>query len=313
MAARWRIMDDAIVADIRAFNRFYTRLIGLLDAGMHESPFSLPEARLIYEIGRARGAGHRELAQLLGLDPGYLTRLNYKLIDAGMIASARSMTDRRVSNYALTREGEAVFAQLDHGSNVAAETLIAPLDAAQRLALVKAMRTISSLLGEPKPATPVVLRPHRIGELGWLIHRQGMLYNQQYGWNGEFEALIAGLYRDFEALPSTPPKALWIADRGGSVVGSVYVVPADGQPGVAQLRMLYVEPEARGQGLGATLVEQAVSFARGAGYRRLILWTQSVLVPARRIYAASGFTLERSAPHHSFGQDLVGETWGIAL
>jgi GNAT superfamily N-acetyltransferase len=169
-----------------------------------------------------------------------------------------------------------------------------------------AMRTIGS---DAEPAAPVLLRPHRIGELGWLIHRQGLLYNQQFGWNIEFEALIAGLYGDFERAPQTPPKALWVAVQQNAIVGSVFVTASEGREGVAQLRMLYVEPEARGLGIGRMLVDQSVSFARDNGYRRMRLWTQSVLASARRIYASAGFVLVESQPHHSFGHDLVGEIW----
>ena len=163
------------------------------------------------------------------------------------------------------------------------------------------------------PQTPIVLRPHRIGELGWLIHRQAVLYNRQFGWNGEFETLIARIYHEYEVAPEAPPKALWVADRDGDVMGSVFVTPATGRPDTAQLRMLYVEPEARGMGIGSSLVGQAVAFSKDAGYRRIRLWTQSVLVSARRIYAAHGLEMVESAPHHSFGHDLIGEYWEAAL
>jgi GNAT superfamily N-acetyltransferase len=156
-----------------------------------------------------------------------------------------------------------------------------------------------------------VLREHRIGELGWLIHRQGLLYNRQFGWDGGFEALSAAIYHEFEALPDAPPKALWVADCGGRILGSVFVAPFEGSAETAQLRMLYVEPEARGQGLGTTLVRQVVSFARDKGYRRVKLWTQENLTAARRIYAAAGFRVIESKPHRSFGKDLVSEFWEL--
>ncbi|MGN6100897.1 MAG: GNAT family N-acetyltransferase [Devosia sp.] len=159
----------------------------------------------------------------------------------------------------------------------------------------------------------MLLRPHRVGELGWLIHRQAVIYNQQYGWNGEFETLIAKLYHDYETAPPAPPRALWIAERNGEVAGSIFATPSEGRPGTAQLRMLYVEPEARGIGLGRMLVDQCVRFARESGYRRVRLWTQSILVPARKIYAAAGFELVDTAPHHSFGVDRVGENWELEL
>jgi GNAT superfamily N-acetyltransferase len=175
------------------------------------------------------------------------------------------------------------------------------------------MRTIRAILGDAVEAAPLVLRPHRVGELGWLVHRQALMYNEQYGWNIEFEALIAGLYRDFEAAPTVPPKGLWVAERQGSIIGSVFVTPSADQEGSAQLRMLYVEPEARGLGIGRLLVDQVIRFARQSNYRTVRLWTQSVLASARKIYAAAGFQLVESAPHHSFGHDLIGETWELTL
>lgn len=307
------IMDHTLVADVRAFNRFYTRLIGALDAGMLNTPYTLTEARLIYEIGKHGRITHGDLSRTLELDPGYLTRLNFKLTDAGVIGSARAVNDRRSNYYALTPEGEAVFAALDEGSDQSIADLLQPLDPAQRHALAGAMRTIQTLLGDTVPNAPLVLRPHRIGELGWLVHRQGILYNQQFGWNIEFEALIAGLYRDFELAPPSPPKALWIAERQGAVVGSIFVTPSEGREGIAQLRMLYVEPEARGLGIGRMLVDQCVTFCRQNGYAKVRLWTQSILGSARSIYAAAGFELVESKPHKSFGHDLAGEIWELAL
>lgn len=306
-------MDTALVADIRAFNRFYTRLIGVLEAGMHETPFTLAEARVIYEIGKRVSVTHGELARALDIDPGYLTRLNFKLTDAGVVGNTRGANDRRSVSYALTREGDAVFAALDAGSDASITELLAPLNAADRVRLATAMRTIRAMFGDEMPASPVVLRPHRLGELGWLIHRQAVLYNQQHGWNGEFETLIAKIYHDYEEAADAPPKALWVAERNGAVAGSVFCTPAASRPGTAQLRMLYVEPEARGLGIGTTLVAQCVDFARGAGYGKMRLWTQSVLSSARKIYAAAGFELTESAPHHSFGKDLVGEYWELTF
>lgn len=306
-------MDDTLVSETRAFNRFYTRLIGVLDAGMHDTPFTLTEARAIYEIGRQGNLKHGELARILDLDPGYLTRLNFKLTDAGVIGTARGADDRRSVSYALTREGDAVFRQLNEASDAAVAEILAPLTLADRQRLADAMRTIRTLFGDDVPGVPVVLRPHRIGELGWLIHRQGILYNQQFGWDIGFESLIAGIYRDFQEAPATPPKNLWIADRGGRIVGSVFIIPFEASAETAQLRMLYVEPEARGLGLGTTLVQQATAFARDSGYRRVRLWTQATLASARRIYAAQGYTMIESEPHRNFGKDLIGEIWEIVF
>lgn len=306
-------MTTDLVADIRAFNRFYTRQIGLLDEHFNKSRFTLPEGRMLYEIASRGRTTLAEIARSLGMDPGYASRLLHKLVDQELAALTPNPGDRRSNSVALTQDGDLAFAQLDATSNGAVAELLRPLDETQRTALVAAMRTIRSILGDAMPAAPLTLRPHRLGELGWLIHRQGLLYNQQFGWNGEFEALIAGLYRDFEQAPVTPPKALWVAERQNAVVGSVFVMPSEGREGTAQLRMLYVEPEARGLGIGRMLVDQVTAFSRDHGYGRVRLWTQSILASARKIYAAAGFTLVETKPHHSFGHDLVGEIWELEL
>jgi DNA-binding MarR family transcriptional regulator/GNAT superfamily N-acetyltransferase len=306
-------MADTSVAEIRAFNRFYTRQIGVLEEHMVESPFSLTEGRVLYEIARNGHTTASDIAKALRLDPAYLHRILWKFAGAGLLSSSPAPGDRRRNAIALTPEGDAAFAELDDASDRAVEAMLAPLDGAQRAELTAAMATIRRLLGDAPPDAPVVLRPHRIGELGWLVHRQGLLYNEQFGWNGEFESLIARIYHEYAAAPESPPKALWVAERAGRVVGSIFVLPSEGREGTAQLRMLYVEPDARGLGLGALLVRQAVDFARAAGYRRVRLWTQSVLVSARRIYEAAGFRCLETNAHHSFGKDLTGEHWELAL
>lgn len=305
--------DDTLIDDTRAFNRFYTRLIGVLDAGMHDTAFTLTEARAIFEIGKRGSVSHGELARILNLDAGYLTRLNLKLTDAGVIGQTRGASDRRSVAYALTREGDAVFAQLNEASDASVARLLAALTQTDREKLAAAMRTIRRLFGDEVREAPVVLRPHRIGDLGWLIHRQGILYNRQFGWDIGFEALIAGIYRDFEDMAASPPKNLWVAERGERVIGSVFVIPFEHSAEVAQLRMLYVEPEARGSGLGTALVQQATRFAGDNGYGKVRLWTQSVLESARRIYAAQGYRMVEAEPHRSFGKDLTGEIWEIVF
>lgn len=304
-------MDDTLIADTRAFNRFYTRLIGVLDAGMHDTPFTLSEARVIYEVGSRGSVSHGDLARALDLDPGYLTRLNFKLSDAGVLGNTRGAHDRRSVSYALTRDGDAIFNQLNTASDRAIEQLLAPLDADQKLKLSEAMRTIRTLFGDEVPSGPAILRPLRIGDIGWMTHRQGLLYNQQFGWNGEFEALIAGIYSEYAAAPDSPPKNLWVAERDGAIVGSIFVMPSDGLEGSAQLRMLYVEPAARGLGIGRTLVETCVAFARETGYQRMRLWTHTIQASARRLYAAAGFEVVETEPHHMFGKDLVSEIWEL--
>ena len=303
---------DAI-AEMRRFSRFYTREVGALDTGHLESPYSLTEARLIYEVATRGETQAAEVARAMGVDPAQLSRVVARLKDAGILELSPSVRDRRQQDITLSAAGREAFANLDAATIARIESLLAPLDAAQRATLVSAMVKVRTLLGDGVAAAPLLLRPHRVGELGWLIHRQGLLYNQQYGWNIEFEALIAKLYHDFEMAPASPPKALWVAERNGAVVGSIFAMPSEGRPGTAQLRMLYVEPEARGLGIGRMLVDQCVRFARDNGYRRVRLWTQSILTPARKIYTAAGFRLVDSAPHHSFGVDLVGENWELEL
>lgn len=301
------------IAAIRRFNRFYTRIVGLLDEGMHKSPFTLAEARLIHEIGKRASTTASELGNDLGMDRGQLSRLLWKLSDQGQLAIVPDNQDRRSNTIALTPDGETTYDMLNSASDAAAADLIAPLDAEQVKRLVSSMGTIETLLSGEAATGPLVFRPHRIGELGWLTYRQALLYNQEYGWNSEFEVLIARIYADYEATPDKPPKSLWVAEYVGQIAGSVFVVPAAGEEATAQLRMLYVEPAFRGKGIGAMLVDHAVKFARNAGYRQIILWTQDCLVSARKIYQAAGFTLAREERHQSFGADLNGQYWELDL
>jgi DNA-binding MarR family transcriptional regulator/GNAT superfamily N-acetyltransferase len=301
------------ISEVRAFNRFYTPRIGLLDEHFAEGPLSLAEARVLYEIDVRGHTTASELMKALNLDRGYLSRILRKFADADLTAVSPTVGDRRSNQIALTSDGDILANRLNEQSDTAVEQLIHRLTVTQREELAGAMRTIRRLLGDEVATAPIVIRPHRLGELGWLIHRQGLLYNQQFGWNIEFEALIARIYSEYEQAPASPPKALWIAEQDGKVVGSVFVMPSEGRPGSAQLRMLYVEPEARGQGLGRTLVDQVVTFSRDSGYDRVRLWTQSVLASARKIYTAAGFALVETHEHHSFGKDLMGEHWELKL
>tara|TARA_R110002020_G_scaffold12525_7_gene45914 strand:- start:7838 stop:8770 length:933 start_codon:yes stop_codon:yes gene_type:complete len=304
-------VQSAEIAQVRAFNRFYTSVIGLLAEGMHESVFSLAEARVIYELGKRRiPTAASALARDLGMDPGQLSRLVRRLDSYGLLSMAPSRSDKRVNNLALAPRGEAVFEGFDSASNAAVAALIGPLDEFQRRDLVGSMRRIQAMLAKPGDEA-LILRPYRVGEIGWLIHRQGLLYHLEQGWNGEFEMLIAQLYGDFVRAAEAPPKSLWVAERGGEIAGSVYIIPAAAPEagGTAQLRMLYVEPAFRGQGVGRLLVEEALRFSRAAGYDRVILWTQDCLSAARHIYQKAGFTLLREERHHSFGADLNGQYW----
>jgi len=300
------------VAQVRAFNRFYTRIIGLLDEGMHKTMHSLSEARVIYELSKDGVTTGAQVAATLNMDRGQLSRIMTKLVDQGLIANLPRSSDGRSTPVGLTPEGREVAARLSAMSDAAAaETLLDPLDEFQRRDLVGSMRRISALLGEPE-ANTLVLRAPRIGEIGWLIHRQGLLYHLEQGWNGEFETLITRIYSEYEA--AAPAKQIWVAELEGEVAGSVFVLPStDGEEGTAQLRMLYTEPMFRGRGVGGRLVAEAVSFARASGYKRMMLWTQDCLASARSIYQKAGFVLAKEERHQSFGADLNGQYWVLEL
>jgi DNA-binding MarR family transcriptional regulator/GNAT superfamily N-acetyltransferase len=300
------------ISAIRTFNRFYTKVIGLLDDGILKSPFALAEARIIHEIGKLDHTTSATLARTLGMDPGQLSRLVSRLTDRNMIAVTPSREDARAADLTLTSSGQVACSELNSLSDTAAANLLAPLVSGQRQALIVAMRTITDLVGGA-PSTETTFRDHDIGELGWLIHRQSRLYHEEYGWNGDFEALIAQIYAEFALAPSPVSKKLWIAERHGAIAGSVFILPSAADPAVAQLRMLYVEAWARGSGLGHRLVGEAVSFSRAAGYRGIMLWTQDCLAAARSVYKAAGFALAREEKHHSFGKDLNGQFWELTL
>lgn len=306
--------DPADIAQIRSFNRFYTRVIGLLDEGMHKTMHTLAEARVIYELGKDGVTTAAQIAATLAMDRGQMSRLMARLVDQGLVALLPRTGDGRAAPVALTAEGRAVAARLNAMSDqAAARTLLDPFGPFEQRDLVGAMRRIQTILAEPDDA-PLVIRPHQVGELGWLIHRQAVLYHLEQGWNAEFEALITRIYADYEAADATPPKALWVAEQGGEIAGSVFIQPAATDPAAtAQLRMLYVEPMFRGQGIGKRLVDEAVRFSVTSGYRRIILWTQDCLTSARRIYQAAGFVLTREEPHRSFGAELNGQYWTLDL
>jgi DNA-binding MarR family transcriptional regulator/GNAT superfamily N-acetyltransferase len=302
------------IVQVRTFNRFYTRVIGLLDEGMHQTMHTLAEARVIYELDKDGVTTAAQIAAALNMDRGQMSRLMGRLVDQGLVALLPRSGDARAAPVALTAEGRAIAARFNQMSDeAAARTLLDPFSPFEQRDLVSAMRRIQTILAEPDDE-PLIIRSHKVGELGWLIHRQAVLYHLEQGWNGEFETLITRIYAEYEEAPAAPPKGLWVAEQGGEVAGSVFVLPAAAEPeGTAQLRMLYVEPMFRGQGIGARLVDQAVRFAREAGYRRMMLWTQDCLVSARRLYQAAGFTLTREERHHSFGADLNGQYWTLEL
>jgi DNA-binding MarR family transcriptional regulator/N-acetylglutamate synthase-like GNAT family acetyltransferase len=303
-------MSESAVAAVRRFSRFYTRQLGLLDEGLLKSDFSLTEARVLYELAAQQDRTATGLSRELGIDAGYLSRLLKYFEQRGLITRSAAPDDARQALVRLTEAGRAAFEPLDEASRRQVVAMVAHLSPAESTALAGAMRTVEQLMAR-QPAGEVTLRRHRLGDIGWVAHLQAMLYAQEYGWDQSYEVLaaeiLAGIVRTFD--PSREQS--WIAERDGAVIGSVFVV--HGPDTVAKLRLLYVEPAARGIGLGRRLVDECIRFARDAGYRTLTLWTNDVLVPARRIYQAAGFTCVAEEAHHSFGQDLVGETWELAL
>lgn len=305
--------EDAAVAAVRRFNRFYTRQIGLLDEKLVKSDFTLTEARVLHDLAHQSAPQTlTHLARNLLIDLGYLSRI-MKAFDArGLIERSAAPDDGRQALFALTDAGRAAFQPLDRASQKEIADVIAPLSQADADRIVQCMQTIERLLTRRAPAAaPVTLRPHRLGDLGWIAHRQAILYAQEYGWDETYEALAAEILAGFVKHHDKRTERGWIAERDGETVGSVFLMR--GSDTVAKLRLLYVEPTARGLGVGRQLVDACIGFARRAGYRTLTLWTNDVLVPARRIYAAAGFTCVAAEPHHSFGKDLVGETWDLTL
>ena len=304
-------LDDQVLA-VRDFNRFYTRQIGLLEEGMLKSEFSLTEVRVLYELANRSGLTATQLGHELGLDAGYLSRILSKFEKRGMLARTPSATDARRSEITLTAAGRTAYEPLNIESHSHIKALLEPLATRDRNELVDAMNSIRTLLDDKEPAkVPYILRPHQPGDMGWVVHRQAMLYSREYGWDDSFEALVAEIASDF--LKNFDPKRerCWIAEKDGIIVGSVFVVRHS--DGIAKLRMLYVDQAARGLGIGGRLVDECIRFARGRGYRTLTLWTNDVLTSARRLYEAAGFTLVSEEKHHSFGKDLVGQNWDLAL
>lgn len=299
------------VAAIRHFNRFYTRVIGVLDEGPLPSARSLTELRVLYELAHRDGPVAAELATDLGIDAGYLSRIIKKFVRAGLVAKAASCTDGRRQRLRLTDAGLAEFEPFERATQEQIAALIAPLGPADRGRLVTAMATIERLLAKDRQQTAYVLRPPRPGDMGWVVHRQAVLYAREYGWDESFEALVADITAKFITEFDPKRERCWIAERDGEILGAVFVVAASDDE--AKLRMLYVEQAARGLGVGRRLVEESIRFARDTGYSRIGLWTNSVLVAARKLYQSTGFRLVRSEAHHSFGKDLVGEFWELEL
>ena len=300
------------VESVRQFNRFYTRRIGVLDEGLLSSPYSLTEARLLYELAHREGVAASELCRELDIDAGYLSRLLKRFQARGLLERKRSADDARQSVLRLTAKGQLEFAPLDEASRAQVSALLGALQPSEVGRLTEAMRTIEQILGARAASTArIVLRAPRVGDIGWIVHRHGVLYASEYGWDQSFEALVAEICAGFTKNFDPQRERCWVADRDGRIVGSVFLVR--GSAKTAKLRLLYVEPDARGLGVGRRLTEECIRCAREMGYKTLTLWTNDVLVSARRIYEAAGFRLVNEERHHSFGKDLVGQHWSLAL
>jgi DNA-binding MarR family transcriptional regulator/GNAT superfamily N-acetyltransferase len=303
---------DQRVGAVRRFNRFWTRRIGVLREGYLESPFSLTEVRVLYELARSEETTASELGKELGLDAGYLSRILRGFQGRGLISKKPSKTDGRRSLLRLTEEGQETFAPLDARSREDVGAMLGALSAAEQDRLIGAMRTVEELLGaQPEAKVPFLLRPHEPGDIGWVVHRHGILYAREYGWDERFEALVARIVADFVDNFDPAKERCWIAESDRAILGCVFIVKESDT--VAKLRLLLVEPEARGLGLGTRLVEECVRFARSRGYEKLTLWTNSVLDAARHIYEEKGFEIVEEEEHHSFGKYLVGQNWELKL
>jgi DNA-binding MarR family transcriptional regulator/N-acetylglutamate synthase-like GNAT family acetyltransferase len=299
---------DARAERIRGFNRFYTEKIGVLQEGLLQSPFSLAEARVLYEIAHAERPAAAAIGKRLNLDAGYLSRIVNRLLKAGVLSRTRSPADGRERILSLTHKGREQFVTLDRRSHEEVAALLRSLTPKCQMELVRSLESAQALLGAPKPAAALcVLRPHRPGDMGWVVQRHGEIYFQEYGWDERFEALVAEVVAAFIANFDARRERCWIAERDGERAGSIFLVAKSAT--VAKLRLLLVEPEARGAGLGLQLVEECLRFAKQAGYRQVVLWTNSNLIAARHIYEKVGFELIEEQKHRQFGPELTGQTW----
>lgn len=336
----------ALVAEMRRFNRFYTRTVGLLDETLTQSAFTLTEARVLFELGHRAspvasgntgelgllaeafhldvGPAASDIARELRLDPAYLTRILRKFAAAGLTEARADPADRRRQILSLTARGGAALARLQAAADTDIARLVRGLPDGKLRELEDALRKTMELLGElPRGKPQIALRPHRVGDIGWVIQRQASLYAEEYGWNAEFEALLAEIGAGFIRNFTSGRDFCWIAESEGQPVGAVFLVHDDNEIAklgettklgeTAKLRMLHVESAARGQGVGTRLVKECISQARECGYKRLVLWTNDILVAARNIYERAGFRLVSEERHHSFGKDLVGQTWELVL
>lgn len=303
---------DRRVEAVRRFNRFYTRRIGVLQEGLLKSPFSLTESRVLYELAHRGSCTAADLVRDLGLDAGYLSRILRGFDRGGLLDRQPSEADGRQTLLRLTDAGRDAFAPLNSRSREEIGAMLGPLGQAEQQRLIDAMRVIESILGAPpERKAPYLLRPHQPGDMGWIIQRHALLYAREYGWDATFEALVAKIAAGLIERWDPVLERCWIAEKDGEIVGSVALVKKTRR--IAKLRLLIVDPGARGLGIGSRLVQECIRFARQAGYRRITLWTNSILVAARHIYETEGFRLVHHEPQRSFGQDLVSETWELTL
>jgi DNA-binding MarR family transcriptional regulator/GNAT superfamily N-acetyltransferase len=302
------------IASFRHFNRMYTRYIGTLDEGLLHTDYTLAEARVLYELATRISPNAAEIAEALGVDPGYLSRLLGKFERDGLLHKKTSEQDARSAQLTLTARGSTAFKKLNALSNEQADRTLNNLPPAARTELIRCMRSIEELLMNVDRGRPsFVLRPHRIGDMGWVVYREAVGYAEQFGWDATFETLVVKIVTEFLNGFEPARERCWIAESDGHHVGHIFLVKHPAQPGTAKLRLLFVEPGARGLGLGDALVSECIRFARSVGYRKLVLWTQSILTSAHRLYQRAGFRLVKEEPHRSFGHDLVGQEWELEL
>jgi DNA-binding MarR family transcriptional regulator/GNAT superfamily N-acetyltransferase len=295
------------IAAVRRFSRFYTRQLGLLRESLVETPFSLTESRVLYELAHRDTVTASQLAADLNLDHGYLSRILRRFGDEGLLKKTRAPDDARQSFISITAKGRKAFAPLNKGSHDQVATMLERLSPSDQQRVIGAMAAVETLLGETSKESPIVLRPHQPGDMGWVTSANAAIYAQEYGWDITYEALVAKITAEFIENFDPKRERCWIAELDGERVGSVFVVKKT--DAIAKLRLLILDPKARGRGLGRRLVQECLRFAKSAGYSSMTLWTQSILTAARAIYAREGFRLVAEEPNHSFGVDLVSETW----
>jgi DNA-binding MarR family transcriptional regulator/GNAT superfamily N-acetyltransferase len=303
---------DGLVAQVRQFNRFYTRQIGALNREFLDSEFSLTDVRVLYELRHHDRLTASVLGQTLALDAAYLSRILREFERKGILVKSPSKADRRETHLRLSAKGRKVFDAIEARQQIAVAEMLRALPGDEQRHIVESMQKIERLLERPHATEPsYTLRNPRPGDIGWIVHRHGALYHQEYGWDEQFEVLVAEIAADFAKHHDARRERCWVAEYQGEIVGSIFCV--EKSKTVAKLRLLYVEPSARHLGIGSRLVDECIRFARQAEYRKMTLWTQSLLSAARRVYERAGFTLVHEEPHHSFGADLVAQTWEMDL